>query len=95
MTMAVEAWLLHDVGALRAFYGNSVHDKGFPPANLESIPTKRLIELLRHATRDCGRRSYDKNHAFGIMLKMNPRHLRALPSGSRLLDGLQTWLQNA
>ena len=73
MVQAMEAWLIADVDALRAFYGQGFNSNPIPKTkDVESVEKARLVSSLRQAIRKTSKRDYDKTrHAPKILALLN------------------------
>jgi hypothetical protein len=75
---AMEAWLVSDPEALRAYYGPDFNAKPIPNTNEpEKIPKDRLVPALEQATRSTSKGKYHKiQHAGDLLARLNPDIVR-------------------
>lgn len=79
MVQMMEAWLVADVNALDAFYGQHFHANAIPPTrDVEAIDKARLEDALHRATRDTQKGEYHKiKHGARLMAQIQPATVRA------------------
>jgi hypothetical protein len=91
MVQCMEAWFLADREALIEFYGQGFLAGSLPgQPNIEEIPKRSLLCVLKHASKQTTKGSYDKTrHAFALLARINPQRLRfASLHAGRLFDVL-------
>jgi hypothetical protein len=87
----MEAWFLADREALTEFYGQGFLAGSLPgQPNIEQIPKRSLLPVLKHASKQTTKGSYHKTrHGFALLALINPQSLRnASPHAGRLFDVL-------
>jgi hypothetical protein len=79
MVQAMEAWLVADVDALRAYYGPRLNENPLPKRpNVEEVAKSDLEPKLREATRDTQKGEYHKiRHAAPLLERLNAAKVRA------------------
>ena len=82
MTTCMETWIVADRAALKAHYGQNLHESGLPAvASLESRLRADVQGALVHATRSCVNKYEKGKHSFQILAELAPDTLSAhLPS---------------
>ncbi|MDD1760939.1 MAG: DUF4276 family protein, partial [Methanothrix sp.] len=78
MTTCMETWIMADHEALRKVFGSCLMERALIPTdNLEERSRQELLQALKSATRDCGKRKgYDKGkRSFQILAELNTRSL--------------------
>jgi hypothetical protein len=78
MVQAMEAWIIADVEALRAFYGQGFRESAIPVGtDVEQIDKDRLVPVLERASRGTQKGSYHKiRHAGGLLARLSPDVVR-------------------
>lgn len=79
MVQCMEAWIIADRNALRAFYGLNFLPNALPqPRNVESTDKVAIANHLERATRNTQKGEYHKiNHGTKLLAKIDPRIVRA------------------
>ncbi len=96
MTTCMETWLVADRQALRAHFGQCLHENSLPSqTNLESRTRSDVQGALVQATRGC-KQGYAKGKcSFALLARLRPAELRRhLPSFARFERILREELQN-
>jgi len=91
MVQCMEAWFLADREALATFYGPGFLAGSLPgQQNIEQIPKRSLLPILKHASKHTSKGSYHKTrHGFTILAEIDPQRLRHASSyAGRLFDVL-------
>lgn len=91
MVQCMEAWFLADREALIEFYGQGFLAGSLPgQPNIELIPKRSLLLVLKHASGQTRKGSYHKTrHAFPLLARIHPQKLRiASLHAGRLFDVL-------
>lgn len=91
MVQCMEAWFMADREALTEFYGQGFLAGSLPgQPNIEQIPKRSLLPVLKHASKQTTKGSYHKTrHGFALLALINPQSLRnASPHAGRLFDVL-------
>jgi hypothetical protein len=91
MVQCMEAWFLADREALVEFYGEGFLVDSLPSQpNIEQILKRFLLPVLKHASKQTTKGSYDKTrHAFALLALIDPHRLRvASLHAGRLFDVL-------
>ena len=78
MVQAMEAWLLADVEALRAFYGQGFQESAIPVMqDVEQIDKAALVPALERASRRTQKGPYHKmRHAGRLLARIDPERVR-------------------
>jgi hypothetical protein len=78
MVQMMEAWLVADVEALKAFYGQGFRVNAIPGTrNVEAIDKRRLEDALSRATRDTQKGEYHKiKHGAKLLGRIDPAQAR-------------------
>lgn len=73
MVQAMEAWILADTDALKAFYGQHFHESGLPKRpNLDEEPKDHLKSCLKRASKDTTKGEYEEiGHGSKLLAKLN------------------------
>ena len=92
MVRVMEAWFLADQDTLATFYGQGFVRNSLPhQKNIEGLDKKRVLESLRHASKNTQKRSYHKTkHGFELLELIDPSLVR---EASRHADELFEVLQ--
>lgn len=92
MTTCMETWIMADHSAIISFFGpKTIKNALLPTHNLETRDRHQVLDILVHATANCGRdKSYDKGRrSFGILSLLNPQSLQTtLPHFCRFTESL-------
>ena len=91
MVQCMEAWFLADREALIEFYGQGFLAGSLPgQPNIEQIPKRSLLPVLKHASKQTTKGPYDKTrHGFALLALIDPQRLRdASLHAGRLFDVL-------
>jgi hypothetical protein len=92
MVQCMEAWLLADRPALRAFYGQGFNESALPAATrIEEVGKNDLGRKLEQATRNTKTKGpYDKGkHSFKLLATLDPKLIReASPWAERFFSAL-------
>lgn len=91
MVQTMEAWIVADGSALRAYYGQHFNAGALPKAaDLENVGKRDLETALRRATRHTQKGDYHKiRHASDLLRRMNAETVRARCAHcQRLFDDL-------
>jgi hypothetical protein len=91
MVQCMEAWFLADQEALIGFYGQGFLAGSLPgQPNIEQLQKRTLLPILKHASKQTMKGSYDKTrHAFALLALIDPSRLRvASLHAARLFDVL-------
>ena len=95
MVQVMESWFLADPKVLADHFGKKFHEISLSPGTkIEEIAKEKVYDLLKSATRDCGKdKVYDEKakgkHSFDILGKLDPGKVRkASPHAERLLQAL-------
>ncbi len=74
MVQAMEAWLIADIDALAAYYGQNFNRKAIPNTPVEMIPQSSLEPFLIKATRQTQKGKYHKiRHSCELLEKIDPQ----------------------
>lgn len=94
MVQAMEAWLIADPEALKAYYGQRFHENALPgEKDVELIPKRDLEAALKHAARDTTKGRYDKWHGWELIGLVDPRKVRSASwHAARFFDALRDHL---
>ena len=95
MVQCMEAWFVADKEALRDYFGARFNARNLPRrSDTEKIAKVDLHSALKKATRNCGKRRYDKGrHSFDVLERLDPRKVAAAsPYAKRLLQTLDNLL---
>lgn len=98
MVEAMESWIASDPEALEAFYGAGFKRAALlPSTNLEDQSKRRVLGSLEAATRNSGKGTYAKDHAFDVVGRIDPEKIRRrCPKfGERFFSALKTLLDPA
>jgi hypothetical protein len=91
MVQVMESWFLADRQVLIAYYGQGFLANSLPGhANIEQIPKRDVLRLLKHASRQTPKKEYHKTrHAFHLLEQIDPQRVRvASHHADRLLTVL-------
>jgi hypothetical protein len=98
MVQAMEAWIIADVEALRAFYGQGFQPSAIPGTqNVERIDKERLLEAMTAASRQTQKGPYHKiHHGPKLLARVDPRVVRPkAPHCQRLFATVQKVIDEA
>lgn len=98
MVQTMEAWIVADGRALRAYYGQQFNAGALPrAADLENVGKRDLEKALRRATRHTQKGEYHKiRHASDLLQRMNAETVRArCDHCRRLFDELARLINKA
>ena len=78
MVQMMEAWIIADIDALDAFYGQGFLRKSIPnPDNVESVEKRRVETSLANSTRHTQKGQYHKiKHGPQLLATIDPRVVR-------------------
>jgi hypothetical protein len=91
MVQSMEAWIVADVDALRAYYGPQLNANPLPrTAQIETVDRQRIAAALAEATRPTRKGRYHKiDHAADLLERLNVARVRAAaPHCDRLFTTL-------
>ena len=91
MVQVMEAWMIADPEALRAYYGHEFRAGALPPAdNVEDIPKDKVYAALKRATRANKKGEYHKTeHGPDLLARLDPgRVCQRAPHCRALFDAL-------
>lgn len=89
MVQCMESWLLADPAQLASYFKRGFHAGSLPAGNLEQVGKNRVLESLKHATRNCSRGPYDKGkHSFEILAVIDPARVEKVSPHAERLFGL-------
>ena len=91
MVQVMETWLLADLDALRAYFGNDFKPTKIPAwTDLEAQSKQNILDALDKATVGCGAKRYAKGKiSFEVLGRINPESVKQkCPHARRLLDFL-------
>ena len=82
MVQVMESWLLADLLAIQAFYGNGFRPQALPGnPNIEQIPKQDVLNGLERAAQATRARGYSKGrHSFAILASLDPAKVTAASS---------------
>ncbi len=92
MVVCMETWLIADRKALQRYFRDCWRDKALPQwPELEVLEKEKVIQALKKAAADCGKRRYAKGKvSFEVLGAIDPAVVEAAcPSAKRLLDRLR------
>ena len=91
MVQIMESWFLADQDALKEFYGQDYQDGALPQnSQIEQIAKQDVLDGLKQATSDTGKRGYNKgSHSFEILAELDPEKvMNASPHAKRFIEAL-------
>jgi hypothetical protein len=98
MVQAMEEWIIADVEALRAFYGQGFQQSAIPGTKeVERIDKDRLLEAMTAASRQTQKGPYHKiHHGPKLLARVDPRVVRPkAPHCQRLFAAVQKVIDQA
>ena len=91
MVQLMESWFIADQETLQSYYGRKFRTKSLPqnPA-IEEIPKRDVEQKLKNATKNTGKKTYNKGeHGFEILAIIDPEKVRrASPYADRFFKAL-------
>ena len=93
MVQAMESWFLADKDSLASFFGRGFRLEALPrQTDIEAVSKDDLLRALGAATRNTGKRSYNKGqHAFKILVLLDPIAVQSVsPWAKRFLETVAT-----
>lgn len=90
MVQSMGTWIIADIAALRAYYGNDFRANVLPTSNLESIDRSVVGDALKRATRGTTKGDYQKiRDGAKLLERIDPEVVsNACPSCAALLRTL-------